>query len=154
MSGEQRPGVRHVGAAGTQVLPDTAHGASGPPGRVLEATRLRRLGSQTGEKKPIFFRKTFLKDMSLFRGHWYPCFGLSLTSALGFKSGMDPLRACFVICIHSSDSPLYWPLKLTLSPAYSEFGYLEQTVRLHRDFFAPEIIDHNVKKFGSNDYPV
>ena len=59
MSGEQRSGVRHVGAAGTQVLPDTAHGASGPPGRLLEATRLRRLGSQTGEKKLHFFQKNF-----------------------------------------------------------------------------------------------
>ena len=66
MSGEQRSGVRHVGAAGTQVLPDTAHGASGPPGRVLEASRLRRLGSQTGEKSH-FLKKKF-EGMSHFCG--------------------------------------------------------------------------------------
>ena len=54
MSGEQRPGVRDVGAQRPQVLPDSAHGASGPPRGVLEATRLRRLGSQTGENKKAF----------------------------------------------------------------------------------------------------
>ena len=77
MSGEQRSGVRHVGAAGTQVLPDTAHGASGPPGRVLEATRLRRLGSQTGEKKLHFFSK------KIFEGHWPFC-GTTDTPFLDF----------------------------------------------------------------------
>ena len=31
-------------------------------------------------------------------GHWYPCFGLLVISALGFKARVDPL-ACFVACV-------------------------------------------------------
>ena len=58
MPGEQRSGVRNVGAARPQVLPDTAHGASGPPRWVLEASRFRRLGSQTGENKYIHAYKS------------------------------------------------------------------------------------------------
>ena len=49
MFGEQRTGVRHVGAARPQVLPDTTHGTSGPQGRFLEAPRVSGLGSQTGK---------------------------------------------------------------------------------------------------------
>ena len=74
MSGEQRPGVRHVGVAGTQVLPDTAHGASGPPRRVLETTRLRRLGSQTGESNAQYLQtahETWGKVMSVHGWWWY-----------------------------------------------------------------------------------
>ena len=31
-------------------------------------------------------------------GHWYPCFGLLVTSPLGFKARVDPLLACFLTC--------------------------------------------------------
>ena len=32
-------------------------------------------------------------------GHWYPCFGLLVTSPLGFKARVDPSHACFVTCV-------------------------------------------------------
>ena len=35
----------------------------------------------------------------LFGGHWYTCFGLLLTFALGIKERMDPSLACFVSMI-------------------------------------------------------
>ena len=44
----QRPGVRHVGAAWPALLPDPTHGARRPARRLLEAARLRRLGSPPG----------------------------------------------------------------------------------------------------------
>ena len=38
-------------------------------------------------KAPIFFLKRFFGgDTSLFWSHWYPCFGLLVTSAKGFKA--------------------------------------------------------------------
>ena len=36
-------------------------------------------------------------------GHWYPCLGLLVTYALGFKARVGPLLVCFIMC---SDSPL------------------------------------------------
>ena len=36
--------------------------------------------------------------MSFLWGHWYPCFGLLVTSALGFKARVDSL-ACFLACM-------------------------------------------------------
>ena len=36
--------------------------------------------------------------MSFLWGHWYPCFGLLVTSALGFKARVDSL-ACFLACV-------------------------------------------------------
>ena len=41
-------------------------------------------------------------------GHWYPCFGLLVTSALGFKARADPLLA--FLLVWSSDSTLVWHL--------------------------------------------
>ena len=35
--------------------------------------------------------------MSFLWGHWHPCFGLLVTSALGFKARVDSL-ACFLAC--------------------------------------------------------
>ena len=32
-------------------------------------------------------------------GHWYPCFGLLMTSPLGFKGRVDPSLVCFVTCV-------------------------------------------------------
>ena len=50
-------------------------------------------------EKRIFLNK-FLKDTSPFlSGHCYPCFGLLVTSALGFKARVDPLFACFLTCM-------------------------------------------------------
>ena len=51
-----------------------------------------------------FFKKKIWGHKSSSWGHWYPCFGLLVTSAMGFKARMDPLHA-FVL-VWSSDSPL------------------------------------------------
>ena len=32
-------------------------------------------------------------------GHWYPCFGLLVTSVLGFEVRMNPLFLCSITCI-------------------------------------------------------
>jgi len=45
----QRPGVCHVGAARSPLFPDPADGACRPSWRVMEAARLRRLGSPSGQ---------------------------------------------------------------------------------------------------------
>ena len=46
----------------------------------------------------LFFFKHFGGHMSFLWGHWYPCFGLLVTSALGFKARVDSL-ACFLACV-------------------------------------------------------
>ena len=40
----------------------------------------------------IFF---FLGEQSFLWGCWYPCFGLLVMSAMGFKAREDPFLACF-----------------------------------------------------------
>ena len=47
---------------------------------------------------PLFFLKIFGGHMSFLWGHWYPCFGLLVMSALGFKARVDSL-ACFLACV-------------------------------------------------------
>ena len=37
--------------------------------------------------------------MSFLWGHWYPCFGLLMMSALGFKARVDFLLVCFLACV-------------------------------------------------------
>ena len=46
----------------------------------------------------FIFLKIFGGHMSFLWGHWYPCFGLLVTSALGFKARVDSL-ACFLACM-------------------------------------------------------
>ena len=60
----------------------------------------------------LFFFQIFVGHMSFLWGYWYPCFGLLVTSALGFKTRVDSL-ACVLprLCTtDSSDSPLVWHL--------------------------------------------
>ena len=47
----------------------------------------------------LFLRKIFGGHMSFLWGHWYPCFGLLVMPALGFKARVDPLLVCFVACM-------------------------------------------------------
>ena len=49
--------------------------------------------------RPFFFLN-FLENISFFWGHCYPCFGLMVMSALGFKSRVDPPLACSVVCMN------------------------------------------------------
>ena len=45
-----------------------------------------------GKKNNFFFKKRILEDISPFlSGHGYPCFGLLVMSALGFKGGSPNL---------------------------------------------------------------
>ena len=56
----------------------------------------------------IYIFKFFVGHKSFLWGHWCPCFGLLVTSALGFKARVDSL-ACVLprLCTtDSSDSPL------------------------------------------------
>ena len=66
-------------------------------------------------------KKEFLEDISPFLwGHWYPYFGLLVTSTLGFKASMDSL-ACVLHCLHvtdSSNSSLLWQLLTSGQPAW------------------------------------
>ena len=54
--------------------------------------------------KHYFFKKEFWITSVLFGGgHWYAGLGLQLTSALGFKSGVDPLT-CLLCCFRATES--------------------------------------------------
>ena len=54
---------------------------------------------------PLLGEFFFLEDISLFPwGHWCPCFGLLVTSALSFKARVDPMHAFSLVW--SSDLPL------------------------------------------------
>ena len=65
----------------------------------------------TTDMQSAVFLNLFLKyfeDISPFWGHWFPCFGLPVISAPGFKARVDPL-ARMLCCLHAtepSDSPL------------------------------------------------
>ena len=52
------------------------------------------------------FSSSFAHNFFLFKilesflwGHWYPWFGLLMTSPLGFKARVDPSLACFTACV-------------------------------------------------------
>ena len=51
----------------------------------------------------ILFQKIFVYNFWRARvilwDHWYPCFGLLVMSALGFKARVDPSLACFIACV-------------------------------------------------------
>ena len=95
------------------------------------------------------FFKNFGGHNSFLWGHWYPCYGLLVMSALGFKARVDPSLVCFVSCVQwipqihlikcsfiyfirfvaptVNSSNMYksggeWKL-YTLGPAYNELGY-------------------------------
>ena len=50
----------------------------------------------------MFFKRTFWWTSIFLWGQWYPCFGLLVTSALGFKVRLDPHCSS---ALASSDSP-------------------------------------------------
>ena len=62
----------------------------------------------------LLWRTFFIKKnwtCVLLWGHWYPYFGLLVTSALGFKARVDFWLVCFLAyTYYSSDSPLVWHL--------------------------------------------
>ena len=72
----------------------------------------------------FFFFFKFLEDMSPFLwGHWYPCFGLLVTSPLGFKarvgSALFELSRGIPVMLHVPwDSPLVWHLLTSWWPAW------------------------------------
>ena len=59
-------------------------------------------------KNNEFLKKNFGGHKFFLWGHWYPCFGLLVTSALSFKAGVDVL--CSFSLVWSSDLPLVWYL--------------------------------------------
>ena len=57
-----------------------------------------------------------MKDTSPFLlGHWCPCCGILVRSAVGFKARVDPLQAFSLVW--SSDSPLVWYLLTVMGSA-------------------------------------
>ena len=46
----------------------------------------------------LFLKKTFVGHESFLLSHWYPCFGLLVTSAKGFKARVDFSLAHFLAC--------------------------------------------------------
>ena len=58
--------------------------------------------------------------MSIFLGHWYPCFGLLVMSPLGFKARMGSLIHTWQRCMSYTfpDSPLVQDLLTTWQPAW------------------------------------
>ena len=58
-------------------------------------------GKVTCNKRNISQPEQFFKNfscpfLSFLWGHWYPCFTLLVTSALGFKARVDPSLVCFL----------------------------------------------------------
>ena len=51
-------------------------------------------------KSQCFFFN-FWRTLVLFVGQLILCFGLLVTSALGFTTSMDPSLACFIICVYN-----------------------------------------------------
>ena len=71
----------------------------------------------------IFFLKFFGGHESFLWGHWYPCFGLLVTSALGFKarvgSALFKLSGGVRVTLHIPwDSPLVRHLPTSWWPAW------------------------------------
>ena len=67
-----------------------------------------------------FFNKFFGGHKSFLWGHWYPCFGLLVTSALGFKAGVVP----HLCTMDSPDSPLVRQLPTSWWPARQLVVYM------------------------------
>ena len=71
----------------------------------------------------VFFKKIFGAHESFLWGHWYPCFGLLVTSPLGFKarvgSALFELSGGVHVTLHVPwDSPLVWHLPTSWQPAW------------------------------------
>ena len=58
----------------------------------LQAKRMEIILNGT---QRIFF-ENFGGHQSFLWGHWYPCFGCLVMSALSFKASVDPLFLCFI----------------------------------------------------------
>ena len=56
--------------------------------------------------KKQFFLKKFRGHTSFWWGHWYPCFGMLVTSALGFKARVD--ITCTLSCLCTSPQIHLW----------------------------------------------
>ena len=72
----------------------------------------------------VFFKKIFFRGHESFLwGHWYPYFGLLVTSPLGFKARVGSALfelsrgICVTLCI-PWDSPLVWHLRTSWQPAW------------------------------------
>ena len=66
------------------------------------------------------FYLIFEGHQSFLQDHWHSCFWLLVTSALGFKTGVDP-PTCVLHCVHameSWDSPLVWHLLTSWVPTW------------------------------------
>ena len=50
----------------------------------------------------------FWRTSVLFGSHWYPSFGLLVMSDPGFKARVDPLLACFLICMQWNPQIHFW----------------------------------------------
>ena len=75
----------------------------------------------TDSVKPLILHlKKIGGHKSFMWGHWYPCFVLLVTSALGFKTRVDSFACmlCHLCAIGSSDTPLVWHLLTSWYPAW------------------------------------
>ena len=83
----------------------------------------------------IFETFSFKKNggyQSFLWGNWYPCFGLLVTSALGFKVKVDPVLASFVACVQRNPQIHLWCN--TCWPLGSQHG--SQVIPIHKHRWA------------------
>ena len=66
----------------------------------------------------------FLNTYLSARGHWYPCFGLLVMSALGFKVMVD--LACILSCLHATPQIHLWCN--TCRPLDGQYGGLSRSL--------------------------
>ena len=75
-------------------------------------SKLTRYVQVWGYLKCLLFIFHFLKKIwghkSLSFGHWHPCFGLLVISALHFKARVDPLLVCFLTCVQQIPQIHLW----------------------------------------------
>ena len=76
----------------------------------------------------VVFFKIFRGHKSFLRGHWYPCFGLLVMSALGFQARVDHFLPAF-LPVWSSDSPLVWHPLTVLRSAWQPCLFDPRTCR-------------------------
>ena len=81
----------------------------------------------------IFLEFFFWRTSVLFRGHWYPCFGLLVTSTLGFKAREDSLTymLLWLHAMDSSDSPPVWHLLTFWWPAWQPSHFIHVLAYKH-----------------------
>ena len=94
-----------------------------------------------------------IKKTSPFRGHQYPCFGLPVLSALGFKTGVELSRLCFVTYMEWMPQSHIWVehksaniLVVSIAGRWSLFPPPRTQVKEFSDIFPMSFAQKKIRK--------